>query len=274
MSVTPAPLAPLQIHYANQDRDDYWKQVGDNVQKFCDQIAQARPVVYSTASAIVIASAGTALPAMTACCAAYEATILLAPKLVEWYNEVNQWIWAPFNFLDMSDGLQPAYDHATNCKQALIREAMPADREWEGDSVDAYYAHIAKHNAASGDAEAVIRDTKKAIHSFGVSATVATIAALAALIQAVIEAILGIIALIPPATPVGAGVIAVAVTLFGATIAALVAFAKMAVEALETLKSDTDGKLRSNNFPGGKWPQATSHAVRSDIEDIGGWSYE
>ncbi|MGD7707811.1 hypothetical protein [Microlunatus sp. Y2014] len=274
MTAAPAPLPTVSVSFGNQNAEEKLMEVRDRVQGFCDDLAAYRKPVYATATAMVVATAGMAFPLASACVAAYEGVILLAPKLIEWYNDVCQWVWAPFNVVDLANALQGPYDHATDCKQALIRQAMPADREWEGAGVDAYYGHIETHNAAAGDAESSVKSMKDTIHTAGMAGVVATFTALGALIAALIEAIVGLVALIPPATPGGAALIGIAITTFGATIAALIAFAQATGSAIEGLKNDLDGKLRSNNFPGGKWPQPTSHSVKSDIQDVEGWSYE
>lgn len=273
MSVTPTPLAPVTVAFENAAFEAEMKRIKEAIEKLGRDLEGLDPTIQKVCVGIALTGpAGLSLAVQ--CYAIYKGTFMVLPPMVDIFNDINQWVWAPKNLLDMADALAPVYNHATDCKQALIREAMPADRYWEGEAVDAYYAHITKHNTAAGDAEAVVKSLKEGLSNAGQAGMIATYAALAAIIQALIEALIGLIALIPPATPIGAGLITLALTLLGATVAALVVFAQASVSTVEGAKSEIDGKLRSNNFPGGKWPQPSSHSIRSDIQDVGGWSYE
>jgi uncharacterized protein YukE len=269
----PAPLGTINPAFSNQAAEESMLQLRDKIQEVCNWLEAMRPVVYDTLKAMLVASLGTASGFVATCWAAYEGVIRLAPKLVEWWNDLNQWVWAPQNLLDLATAMQPAYDKATECKQALVRSAMPADKLWEGVAVDAYYAHIEKHNAAAGDVEACVKSMMDAIRDAGSAGVVATFVALGALIAAIIDLIVGLVALIPPATPAGAAVFGLGVVAIGAVIAGLVAFAQSQVGVVTAMQSTLDGTLRSNNFPGGAWPEAESKALVSAVEQVGGWSY-
>jgi len=273
MTTALAPLATIDPYFSNEARGASLLQVRDKIQEFCTSLEAMRPVVYDTLEGMLIASLGTASGFVAACWAAYEGVIKLAPKLVEWFNDLSQWVWAPQNLLDLATAMQPAFDKATECQQALLRGAMPADRLWEGAAVDAYYAHIGKHNAAAVDVEACVKSMMDAIRDAGSAGVIATYVALGALVAALIDLIVGLIALIPPATPGGAAVIVVGIGAFAAIIAALIAFAQSQVGVVTAMQSKLDGTLRSNNFPGGAWPTAQSKALTTAIENVGGWNY-
>jgi uncharacterized protein YukE len=269
----PAPLATINPYFSNQAAEASMLQVRDKIQEICNSLESMRPVVYDTLKTMLIASLGSASAFVTTCWAAYEGVIKLAPKLVEWWNDLNQWVWAPQNILDLATAMQPAHDKATECQQALLRGAMPADKLWEGAAVDAYYAHIAKHNAASVDVQACIKSMTDALRDAGSQGVIATFVALGALIAALIDLIVGLIALIPPATPGGAAIFGLGVVAIGAIIAGLGAFAQSRVGVVTAMQSKLDGTLRSNNFPGGAWPKAESKALTTAIENVGGWNY-
>ena len=202
----PAPLATIDPYFSNQATEASMLQVRDKIQEICTSLEAMRPVVYDTLKYMLVASLGTASGFVSACWAAYEGVIKLAPKLVEWCNDLYQWVWAPQNILDLATAMQPAFDKATECQQALLRGAMPADKLWEGAAVDAYYAHIEKHNAASADIETCIKSMIDALRDAGSQGVIATYVALGALIAALIDLIVGLVALIPPATPGGAAI--------------------------------------------------------------------
>jgi uncharacterized protein YukE len=269
----PAPLATINPYFSNQAAEESMLQVRDKIQEICDSLERMRPVVYDTLKSIFIASLGTASGFVATCWAAYEGVIALAPRLVEWWNDLNQWVWAPQNILDLATAMQPAYDKATECQQALLRGAMPADKLWEGVAVDAYYAHIAKHNAASVDVQACVKSMTDSLRDAGSQGVIATYVALGALVAALIDLVVGLIALIPPATPGGAAIFGLGVVAIGAIIAGLVAFAQAKVGVVTAMQSTLDGTLRSNNFPGGAWPTADSKALATEVESVGGWNY-
>ena len=269
----PAPLATIDPFFATGAMEDSLMQVRDKIQEFCNSLEAMRPVVYDTLKGMLIASLGSATGLVSACWLAFEGVIKLAPKLVEWFNDLVQWVWAPRNILDLATAMQPAYDKATECKQALIRAAMPADRLWEGAAVDAYYAHIEKHNAAAGDVETCLKSMIDAMRDAGSAGVTATYVALAALIAALIDLIVGLVALIPPATPGGAVITGLGIVAIGGIIAGLAAFAQSQVGVVTAMQGKLDGTLRSNNFPGGAWPKAESRALASTVEDVGGWGY-
>jgi len=269
----PAPLATIDPYFSNQATEASMLQVRDKIQEICTSLEAMRPVVYDTLKYMLVASLGTASGFVSACWAAYEGVIKLAPKLVEWCNDLYQWVWAPQNILDLATAMQPAFDKATECQQALLRGAMPADKLWEGAAVDAYYAHIEKHNAASADIETCIKSMIDALRDAGSQGVIATYVALGALIAALIDLIVGLVALIPPATPGGAAIFGLGIVAIGAIIAGLVAFAQSQVGVVTAMQSKLDGTLRSQNFPGGAWPTAESKALTTAIENVGGWSY-
>ena len=273
MTTAPAPLGTIDPFFQNAAKEEELMQVRDKIQEFCNALDAMRPLVHDTLEGMLIASLGTAAPLVTACWAAFDGVIHVAPKLIEWYNDVCQWVWAPQNLLDLATAMQPAYDKATECKQALVRSAMPADKLWEGVAVDAYYAHIEKHNAAASDVEACVKSMMDAIRDAGSAGIIATYVALGALVAALLALISGLVALIPPATPAGAGLIIAGIGGFAAIIAALGAFAQSQVGTVTAMQSKLDGTLRSNNFPGGTWPRAESKALVTAVESVGGWSY-
>lgn len=273
MTAAPAPLATIDPFFSTEAMEKSVMQVRDKIQEFCSSLEAMRPVVYDTLKWMLVASLGSAAGLVSACWIAFEGVIKLAPKLVEWFNDLVQWVWAPQNILDLATALQPAYDKATECKQALIRGAMPADKLWEGAAVDAYYAHIEKHNAAAGDVETCIKSMMDAIRDAGSAGLVATYVALAALIAALIDLIVGLVALTPPATPGGAVITGLGIVAIGGIIGGLVAFVQTQVGVLTAMQATLDGTLRSNSFPGGAWPKAESKALVSAVETVGGWSY-
>lgn len=273
MSVAPAPLPPVTISFKNKQIEADLMQVKQNISDFQDQLLGYEPTIRTICTAMCLNPVTFSLG--TACYAAYRGVLPLVNVLIQAYNDLCQWVWAPLNLTDLADALQVAYDHATTCKQALIREAMPADQYWEGDAVDAYYGYIAeKQNASAGEAEAVIKAIKEGIGNAGTGATVATLTALGALIAALIELIVGLLGLIPPATPAGAALIALGITFAGGVIAGLIAFANAFTEITSTMKNEVDGKLRGNSFPAGKWPKMTSKGIKSDVTDVSGWNWE
>lgn len=273
MTVAPAPLPAVQVGFRNKSIEADLMEVKAKIEEFQQKLLGYEPEIRGICIGLCLNPATFGVG--VGCYAAYRGVLPLVNVLIQAYNDMCQWVWAPMNISDLATALQVPYDHATTCKQALIREAMPADQYWEGDAVDAYYGYIAeKQNAASGEAEAVIKTIKDGVHNAGLGAEIATLVALGALIAALIELIVGLLGLIPPATPVGAGLIALGITFAGGVIAGLIAFAQAYTEITSTMKNDVDGRLRGNSFPAGQWPRMTSKGITSDVSDVGGWSYQ
>lgn len=269
----PAALPAVDVWFRNKDIEDDMMEAKQKIEDFQQKLLGYEPAV--RAACVAMCSNPVSFSNGILCYAAYRGVLPLVNVLIQAFNDLCQWVWAPFNLLDLADAMQGPYDHATACKQALIREAMPADQYWEGDAVDAYYGYIhEKQMSASADAEAVVKSLKDGINNAGVGATVATFVALGALIAALIELLVGLIGLIPPATPAGAGLIALGITFAGGVIAGLIGFAQAYLQVTQTMTNDVDGKLRGTSFPAGQWPKPTSKSIKSDIQDVGGWSYE
>ncbi|MGA4507950.1 hypothetical protein ACQB6R_02825 [Propionibacteriaceae bacterium G1746] len=269
----PAALPTVQVWFGNKEVEKDLMDAKAKIEEFQQKLLGYEPEVRTVCIALCLNPVTFNIG--VACYAAYRGVLPLVNVLIQAYNDMCQWVWAPFNLTDMANALQGPYDHATLCKQSLVREAMPADQYWEGDAVDAYYGYIAeKQNPASADAESVVKSLKDGISNAGLGATIATFTALGALIAALIELIVGLIGLIPPATPAGAALIALGISFAGGVIAGLIGFAKAYTEVTTTMKNEVDGKLRSNAFPAGQWPKPTSKGTKSDIQDVGGWSYE
>lgn len=273
MSTAPAPIAPIYAGFQGLYIEEKMMEAKAHVEKFNQDLLGCEPQV--RAACIAMAALPGGLAHAISCYAAYRLVPPLVPPFIDAFNDMYQWVASPENLIDIADAMKPAYDHATDCAQALLRAAMPADQYWMGDAVDAYYGYIeGTQNKASRAAEATIKALMDGVREAGTSALTATYVALGALIGALIELIVGLLGLIPPVTPAGAAVIALGITAAGAIIAALIAFAKTREEITSKVKTDVDGKLRSNDFPGGKWPKPDSAQIRSKVQDVGGWDYD
>lgn len=272
--MTAPSVLPIQtIYFQNEEDSEKLLWIRDKIQQFCDYLATMRPKVYSYAVGRSTAGGPQGAFEGAMCVLAYEGLVQLTPKFVEWFNDFMNWSMAPKNILDMVEAMQPAYEKATECKQALIREAMPADKIWKGESVNAYYKHIEKHRSAAADVEEAIHSMMIKIREAGSNALTATYVAFTAIIGAIVELFIGLIALAPPATPAGVKTILASMAFIGATVGAIGVYAQKLVGVVAEAQNSVDGRLRSTNFPGGKWPQATSKSVRTGIEDVSGWSY-
>lgn len=254
MTVIPIPVpGPVPVDFSPIER--LIKKITDAIDRMFKGFRAFVSVFEKALRAIQTASLGLASGVVNACIKAFNWISDMAEQMARALQEVLDFLTAPWAIKAVGDTLQDEVFKASNdLAQSLNKEELAAAEEWSGDGAEGYFSSVDKQGSAATGVGSGIKDLASGMRALGWEAIAATISFAVATAAAIVGLIASLVALTPPATPLGATGLAAIITAELSLIVALVALGISQAKGVDSLRNALQDHISGSAFPGGRWP--------------------